>query len=97
MLLEQVQFLLRITRTRDIVLRYFVFNGFDGALPMLGAVLLTLFQIAVIYLPALNTLFHSQPLPVFKLAVCLILSSLLLVVVEIEKWLVRRGLIYRSS
>ncbi|ATX79754.1 TIGR00267 family protein [Mariprofundus aestuarium] len=36
--LDQVKFLLRITRTRDIVRRYFVVNGFDGALTMLGLI-----------------------------------------------------------
>jgi hypothetical protein len=29
--------------------------------------------------------------------VCLLLSSLVLVVVEVEKWLLRRGLIYQQS
>lgn len=38
-LLQQAGFLLRITRTRDIVRRYFVVNGFDGALTMLGLVI----------------------------------------------------------
>jgi len=72
--------------------------GLLSNLPMLGAVLLTLaLQLAVIYLPALNSIFHTQPLPLFDLAVCLILSSLVLVCVEIEKWLIRRGFIYKSS
>jgi Ca2+-transporting ATPase len=71
--------------------------GLFSNLPMLGAVLLTLLlQLAVIYLPALNAIFHTQPLPLFDLAVCLGLSSLVLVVVEIEKWLVRRGRLYLS-
>ena len=38
-LLEQIKFLLHITRTRDIVRRYFVVNGFDGALTMLGLII----------------------------------------------------------
>ena len=37
---------------------------------------------------------HTQPLPMFDLAVCLLLSSLVLFAVEIEKWLIRRGIIY---
>lgn len=36
--LEQARFLLRITRTHGIVRRYFVVNGFDGALTMLGLI-----------------------------------------------------------
>ena len=38
-LLQQAKFLLRITRTHDIVRRYFVVNGFDGALAMLGLII----------------------------------------------------------
>jgi Ca2+-transporting ATPase len=65
---------------------------------MLGAVLLTLLlQLAVIYLPLLNGIFHTQPLPLFDSIVCLLLSSLTLVVVEIEKWLIRRGVIYQNG
>ncbi len=67
-------------------------------LPMLAAVALTfILQLAVIYLPALNGIFYTQPLPMFDLAACLAVSSLVLVAVEIEKWLVRRGVIYRYS
>ncbi len=35
-LLRQLRFLLQITRSNDILRRYFVVNGFDGALTMLG-------------------------------------------------------------
>jgi len=38
-LLNQARFLLRITGTHDIVRRYFVVNGFDGALTMLGLII----------------------------------------------------------
>jgi predicted membrane protein (TIGR00267 family) len=38
-LLDKAKFLLRITRTHDIARRYFVVNGFDGALTMLGLVI----------------------------------------------------------
>jgi len=37
--LNQIRFLLRITRTHGIVRRYFVVNGFDGALTMLGLIM----------------------------------------------------------
>ena len=72
--------------------------GLFSNLPMLGAVVLTvLLQMAVIYVPALNSVFHTQPLPMFDLAVCLLLSSLVLFAVEIEKWLVRHDLIYKNN
>ncbi len=38
-LLHQASFLLRITHSRNIMRRYFVVNGFDGALTMLGLIL----------------------------------------------------------
>ncbi|MCK5335909.1 MAG: hypothetical protein KAQ67_07095 [Gammaproteobacteria bacterium] len=37
--LSQIRFFLRITRTHGIVRRYFVVNGFDGALTMLGLIM----------------------------------------------------------
>ena len=38
-LFQQAKFLLRINRTDDIMRRYFVVNGFDGALTMLGLII----------------------------------------------------------
>lgn len=38
-LFQQAKFLLRINRTHDIMRRYFVVNGFDGALTMLGLII----------------------------------------------------------
>jgi Ca2+-transporting ATPase len=72
--------------------------GVFSNLPMLGAVILTvMLQLAVIYLPTLNAVFHTQPLPLFDLGVCMALSSLVLLAVEIEKLLVRRGLLYSAG
>ena len=38
-LLDQIRFLLHLTRPHDIARRYFVVNGFDGALTMLGLII----------------------------------------------------------
>ena len=38
-LLHQAKLLLRISSTSDIARRYFVVNGFDGALTMLGMII----------------------------------------------------------
>lgn len=38
-ILSKINFLLRITRSQGIARRYFVVNGFDGALTMLGLIL----------------------------------------------------------
>lgn len=65
---------------------------------MLGAVLVTVaLQLMVIYVPAFNPIFKTQPLPLFDLGVCFALSSLVLFAVEIEKWLVRRGWLYQNN
>jgi Ca2+-transporting ATPase len=72
--------------------------GLFSNLPMLGTVLLTVaLQVAVIYVPALNSVFHTRPLPAADFAACLGLSSLTLVVVEIEKRLIRLGWIYAEN
>jgi Ca2+-transporting ATPase len=69
--------------------------GLTSNLPMLGAVLLTVgLQLAVIYVPAMNPIFKTQPLPLIDLLVCFAISSLVLVAVEVEKALVRRGRLY---
>ena len=49
-------------------------------------------QLATLYLPALNPIFHTQPLAAGELAACLLLSSVVFWGVELEKWLRRRGL-----
>lgn len=65
---------------------------------LLSAVVFTLcLQLMVIYVPALNSIFHTEPLPVFDLFACLGISSLVLVAVEVEKWLIRKGLLYSNS
>jgi Ca2+-transporting ATPase len=58
---------------------------------LIGAILLTVaLQLAVIYLPALNPIFHTAPLPLRDLLICLGLPLVVLVVVELEKWFRRR-------
>jgi Ca2+-transporting ATPase len=70
-------------------------TGIGTNRPMLLAVLAALgLQLAVIYVPTLNPVFMTQPLPAADLALCLGLSSLVLFAVEIEKALVRRGRLY---
>lgn len=62
--------------------------------PLFGAVILTLgLQLAVIYVPFLQQLFHTIALSAGELIVCLILSTVVFWCVELEKWLVRRRLL----
>jgi len=51
-------------------------------------------QMATIYVPALNAIFKTQPLSLHELFICLVLSSIIFIAVEIEKLLVRRGWLY---
>jgi Ca2+-transporting ATPase len=61
-------------------------------LPLLGAVLLTFaLQMATIYIPALNPIFKTEPLDLDELLLCLALSSIVFIAVEIEKWFIRQG------
>lgn len=53
-------------------------------------------QMAVLYVPWLNTVFKTEPLSAFELLLCFLLAGVLFVAVEIEKLLVRRGWIYKS-
>jgi Ca2+-transporting ATPase len=64
---------------------------------LVGAVLLTvLLQLATIYVPLLNSVFHTMPLSFGELAFCFALAILVFLLVEIEKWLVRRGFLYAA-
>jgi Ca2+-transporting ATPase len=65
---------------------------------LIGAVLLTFaLQMAVLYVPWLNPIFRTEPLSPGELAFCLALSSVVFFGVEIEKWLARRGWLYRAA
>ena len=61
-------------------------------LPLLGAVLLTFaLQMGTMYIPALNPIFKTEPLDLDELLLCLALSSIVFIAVEIEKWCIRQG------
>jgi Ca2+-transporting ATPase len=60
--------------------------------PLLLAVLATFaLQLAVLYVPWLQPIFKTAPLSAMELAGCVLLASLVLAAVEVEKWLVRRA------
>ncbi|MFZ5557895.1 MAG: cation-translocating P-type ATPase [Pseudomonadota bacterium] len=65
--------------------------------PFLGAVLFTFaLQMAVIYVPYLQPIFRTAALTAPELALTLALSTVVFFAVEIEKWAIRRGWIYRE-
>ncbi len=60
--------------------------GLGSNRPLLAAVLLTFaLQMAIIYWPLLHPIFKTQPLSLAELALCLALSSVVWLVVEVEK------------
>jgi Ca2+-transporting ATPase len=60
--------------------------GIFSNIPLLAAVIGTvLLQLAVIYVPQLNTFFHTQPLSFAELMIAFGVSAIVFVVVELEK------------
>jgi P-type Ca2+ transporter type 2C len=71
--------------------QFLIQQGFFSNLPLLGAVALTfILQLGVIYLPAANKIFHTQPLTINELLICLGGAAVLFHAVELEKWIRRR-------
>ncbi|MEJ2310187.1 MAG: cation-translocating P-type ATPase [Gammaproteobacteria bacterium] len=69
--------------------------GLFSNLPLLLAVLLTVvLQLIVIYVPFFNEVFHTTPLEMHELLVCLLLPLCVLLFVELEKFASRKGWIY---
>lgn len=84
--LSQMGNALAIRSERDSLFRI----GILSNRAMLGAVLLTLgLQLAVIYLPFLQRIFNTGPLSFVDLMICLGLSTITFLGVEIEKWIIR--------
>jgi Ca2+-transporting ATPase len=84
----QLGHVLAIRSERTLVFRL----GLLSNPPLLAAVLLTAgLQLAVVYVPALNGLFRTVPLPAADLALCAGAGLVILGAVECEKLLRRRG------
>jgi Ca2+-transporting ATPase len=92
--LSQMAQVLAVRSEHDSLLRIGVFSN----PPLLAAVLLTFaLQLALLYVPALQAIFHTAPLSFGELAACVALSATVLVAIELEKWLKRRGWLYRRG
>jgi Ca2+-transporting ATPase len=84
--LSQMGNALAIRSNRDSLFRI----GLLSNKAMLGAVLLTLVtQLAVVYIPFLQSLFKTGPLTAPELVLCLLLSTVVFWAIEIEKWVMR--------
>jgi Ca2+-transporting ATPase len=85
--LSEMGYVMAIRSNRDSL---FTIGPFSNR-AMIGAVALTyLLQFAVVYLPFMNHIFETKPLPLPDLALTLFLSTSLFFVVEFEKWLIRK-------
>ncbi len=66
-------------------------QGLFSNKPLVGAIALTFaLQMATIYVPFLNPVFNTEPLTWSELLITLLLSSVVFIAVEIEKWVKRR-------
>jgi Ca2+-transporting ATPase len=91
--LSQMGHVLAIRSERKSLLRM----GIGSNPLLLGAVALTVvLQLGTIYLPGAAEIFKTQLLSGPELLVCGLLSTVVFFAVEGEKWLIRRGLLYRS-
>src|SRR5690606_1331741 len=62
--------------------------GFTSNRPLIGAVLLTIvLQLAILYSPIAQPIFHTAPLSASELGICALAASVVFFAVEIEKWL----------
>lgn len=69
----------------------FRMNFFSNKL-LLGAIASTLvLQLIAIYLPFFNNLFGTNPLTLSQLLICFVLSTVVFWIVELEKFLIRKG------
>jgi len=75
----------------------FTIGLFSNPLMVLALLVTFLLQMATIYIPALNPIFKTEALEAGELAACMVISALVLLAVELEKWLARKEAIYRSS
>lgn len=58
---------------------------------LLGAIIVTvLVQLAIIYIPLLNSIFQTSPLTAQELLICFVLPMIVLIAVETEKWYFRK-------
>ena len=90
--LSQLGHVLAIRSERHSLVRQGVWSNRALFLVVLGTAAL---QLATIYAPPLNPIFRTEPLSPAELIFCLLLSAVVFVAVEIEKWMVRRGWLYQ--
>jgi Ca2+-transporting ATPase len=92
--LSQMAHVLAIRSERQSLFRIGLFSN----KPLLGAVLLTIvLQLALIYLPVLQPIFKTTAMPLPMLTFVFLLSSVIVLVVELEKYFQRRAVDSKTS
>jgi Ca2+-transporting ATPase len=72
-------------------------QGLWTNVPLMGAVVLTtVLQLLTVYLPPARAVFKTEALSAAEVALCLALSAVVFVAVEMEKLLVRHGWLYQN-
>lgn len=89
--------LVHATVIRSEYVSIFRLGLFSNPKLLLAVVLTVLLQLGIIYIPVMNTIFHTQPLPLNELLICFGLPVCVLLFVEAEKWMVRKKWIYQNA
>jgi Ca2+-transporting ATPase len=85
--LSQLSHVLAVRSDRTFLYKQGIFGNRLLVLILLATFLL---QMAVIYLPVMNTVFKTQPLTLEELGICIGMSLVVFHAVELEKWVKRR-------
>lgn len=85
--LSEMGYVMAIRSNRDSIFKI----GWLSNRALVGAVALTtVLQIAVVYVPFLQSLFNTVSLSLVDLTICIVLSTSLFWAVELQKWFIRR-------
>lgn len=85
--LSEMGYVMSIRSNRDSI---FKIGWFSNRALLYAVGLTTVLQIAVVYLPFLQSLFNTVSLSLTDLAICFLLSTSLFLAVELQKWFIRR-------
>jgi Ca2+-transporting ATPase len=90
---SQLAHLLAIRSERDPLFS----RAMRGNRPLVAAIILTFgLQLCTLYVPWMQAVFRTAALTPLELLACIGTASLVFLAVELEKWLVRRGRLYRA-
>lgn len=86
--LSEMGYVMAIRSHRDSI---FKIGWFSNRALVYAVLLTTVLQIAVVYVPFLQSLFNTMALSLTDLGICILLSTSLFWAVELQKWFLRRS------